>query len=394
MSAEEEKAAELLGLLDREPEVLAAALEGVEPGELPDVEWRGGDLLWVWGTLLTVAAARNLTGHMAVLLDRGWDAEGGIGPGETWQMDLFNPATPLSAAILGCSLEAIQLLLEHGAASWGSKTVCRTALILLHMKDGQYIPCIRAALGLGEEADVQREIVSRVPPHWLVGDCTPEELRNCLRSREHPVPELAEAVRQIVSYRSVNYPFDKLLILSEEAPEAFREPEELDTLLSVAFRMANCMSPPLWEERNLAMLERWRAISGPVRDISRALHFLQNGRPEDACFSLELLGKDAEALVAEGSHLLPFLPHYSPDANDGLILSALTAVYLSKTGLENLKEHFTSQPELLLRAIRLRLLDRELLLAAGAGAVVQAKKPRLRARLLTELEKLRREGRA
>ena len=382
--AQEAKANALCALLDREPEALAAALEGVEPEELPYVHWKGDSYFSVWGTVLAVAAAKNKTAHMALLLDRGWDLEGGVHPEQCASWDLgTNPASPLSAAIVGGSTEAARLLRERGARSWDCGTVCRTALLLLDMEDGRYVPCIRAALGLEEDADIRRELLRRVPPHWIIAICTPEELRVCLRSGRHDAAELVRTIQTVDSYRSVSHAYQKLLILSEEAPEGFREQRELKLLLTGALTIAYCISPPVWEETGLALLARWRELSGPERDVSAALPFLWREQPKEARRTLGMLGEGASALRADGAWFAAFREEGS--RNGAVILDALTEMYVSEEGREEFLEHFACHQNQLLQILRAKLLDRELALAAAERAITRTKNPALRAKLLVEL---------
>lgn len=393
MDLEEQQSKEnaLLDLLDREPEELAAALEGVKPGELSHAWWECSAHFNVYGSLLAAAAEKNRTAHLTLLLDQGWDIEGGVDSREVFSLDWgTSPATPLSAAILGGSVEAARLLLERGAKSWDCCTVCRTALLMLDEGDGRYVPCIRTVLGLGEDADVRGELLRRVPPHWIVAQCTPEELRACLRSRRHDVSELVQTIRLICSPRSGSHPYRKLLILSEDAPEGFRERGELDMLLFEALMIADCMIPKRWEELGLAMIARWRELSGPVRDISIAMHFLRNSKPEDARQILGMLGDGADALIADGGRFGG--PYDSESRNDGMILSALTKIYVSEERREIFLDYLAVHPDQLLRILRAHMLDGELELAAGVRAVVQTKSPGKRIELLTELNQIRREG--
>ena len=384
---QQEKANALCDLLAYEPEKLAAALEGVEPEKLPWVWHEGNGYFDVLGSVLAVAAAKNRTAHMTLLLDRGWDVEGGVGPEWMTSRNLgTSPASPLSAAILGGSVEAARLLLERGAKSWDCAAVCRTALLLLDWEDGRYVPCIRTALGLGEDADVRGELLRRVPPHWILENCTPEDLRVCLRSRRHDAADLVRTIQMTGSRSAGNAPFHKLLVLSEEAPEGFRELRERDQLLSAALTVANCMIPAEWNELDLAMLAQWRELSGSVRDISAALHFLQTGRPEDARTTLTLLKKGADELIADANAFL----FYGEDGNrnNGMILRALTRMYVPEDCRENFLDRVASHPDLLLRILRAHLLDRELEHAAVARAVSNTKNIKTRTKLLAELSEL------
>ncbi len=392
------KANALCELLDREPEELAAALEGVEPEKLPWVWHKGNGYFDVLGSMLAIAAAKNRTVHMTLLLDRGWDVEGGVGSEWMTSHNLgTSPASPLSAAILGGSVEAARLLLERGAKSWGCAAVCRTALLLADWEDGRYVPCIRTALGLGEDADVRGELLRRVPPHWILENCTPEDLRVCLRSRRHDVADLVRTIQMTSSHSAGNAPFHKLLVLSEEAPEGFQELRERDQLLSAALTVANCMIPAEWNELDLAMLAQWRELSGSVRDISPALHFLQwHDDPKDARRTLGMLREGADELIADANAFL----FYGEDGsrNNGLILRALTRMYVPEDCREKFLDRVASLPDLLLRILRAHLLDRELTAEAAARAgvwtVENVKSLKRRTRLLAELSELRREGTA
>ena len=302
--------------LEEPPEEFERELCACPNDEYP-ARWESSDGASVSGTVLTVAAARGKTEHMKLLLRRGWDVNsagfaaeealawhgclesfltiadefGAAAFGEiAWRRDgdvLYNPeaprprphdyqfvarATPLAAAILCGRAEAVCLLRENGAYNAESSAVAAVTVMVLRFGKPAQKECVRLAFDLPPDAGADEVLRTRALPMRAFADiCTPEQLRARLSGLPCEPEDVRAAARLMTkgSGLSVNVlePEKKLLALSEAYPDLFREGEMLDTLLWMALLGGYYQKSPL-------LLERWQALAGRRRNVTRALPFL------------------------------------------------------------------------------------------------------------------------
>ena len=290
--------------------LFCALLDHCAPGEYASItSWKlptGEGFVEVKGSILTLAAAMDKTAHMNVLLERGWDVNasslasvqalrehapsffGSNVPAHTaesrmicaeaelhevhgtslmhekWRIEHL---TPLAAAIACGSVRAVWILMmAPGVVTLKSSAVCRAAV--LSLRAGLYNRrCVCTALGMKNLShDPERFARTLLEQYALIPSaiadlCSVQEFAQRLKGVPCTARELCEAA-EALAHGKTAHNAEKLLKLTEICPATGVEQRVLDAVLFRAF------SPSDATDTQKKLLERWKLLSGEVRDIS------------------------------------------------------------------------------------------------------------------------------
>ena len=303
----------LCAALDCTLKLFYALLDHCAPGEYAsETSWKlptGEGFVKVKGSILTLAAAMDKTAHMNVLLERGWDVNASSPASvqalckhvpsffdrfdrnvpahtaescmicaeaelhkvhgtslmyEKWRIEYL---TPLAAAIACGSVRAVwMLMMAPGVVTLKSSAVCRAAF--LSLRAGLYNRrCVCTALGMKNLShDPERFARTLLEQYALIPAaiadlCSVQEFAQRLKGVPCTAQELCEAA-EALTHGKTEPDAKKLLKLTEICPAAGAEQRVLDAVLICALYLSDDA------DTQKKLLERWKLLSGEVRDIS------------------------------------------------------------------------------------------------------------------------------
>lgn len=303
--------------LGNSPQIFAEVLDRCSPVEhyISAERFTAGQphTLQFKGTILLEAAALNRCAHMQILLERGWDCnsaslsaqspccKNGIDLGayvSNWNNICFfsSPSghvpqgapfilhdgptyyegtpiigcTPLSAAILCGSLEAVQLLAaQPGIWREESPSVCRAVLLA---GEGAPQDCVRALFPAAYAAIPQGGTITKtllLHPEAVADLCTPQQLQDQLDLGSYTPEQLRQLLKGLDVPEhflggTVAHQGKKLLLVAAYAPELCREPWATGLFLRAVLTAADQNKP------YRRLLHCWERLCGPVGDLSWA----------------------------------------------------------------------------------------------------------------------------